>query len=100
MLLAAITSWASDAQPWEEASRPADSREVIRETTENEDIEIDIKDGWVYVTTSKPVTIRIFTILGQQITSETIPAGTKRIHIASRGIYILRAGTITRRITI
>ena len=71
-----------------------------REYIENEDIEINVKDGVVTVTTSKTVTIKIFTILGQMITSETIKPGTKKIHIESRGVYILKAGSITRRITI
>lgn len=99
-IAATLASYAGESRPWEDASRPNESREQIRDGIDGEEIEITVRDGWVYVTTQKPVTVKIFTILGQLITSETIRPGTKRIHISSRGIYILRAGTVTRRITI
>lgn len=99
-IIASLASYAGESQLWEDASRPNESREQIRDGIDGEEIEITVRDGWVYVTTPKPVTVKIFTILGQLITSETIRPGTKRIHISSRGIYILRAGTVTRRITI
>ena len=99
-ITATLASYAGESRPCEDASRPNESREQIRDGIDGEEIEITVRDGWVYVTTQKPVTVKIFTILGQLITSETIRPGTKRIHISSRGIYILRAGTVTRRITI
>ena len=99
-ITATLASYAGESRTWEDASRPNESREQIRDGIDGEEIEITVRDGWVYVTTQKPVTVKIFTILGQLITSETIRPGTKRIHISSRGIYILRAGTVTRRITI
>ena len=99
-ITATLASYAGESRPWEDASSPNESREQIRDGIDGEEIEITVRDGWVYVTTQKPVTVKIFTILGQLITSETIRPGTKRIHISSRGIYILRAGTVTRRITI
>lgn len=99
-LIAAFTAFAGETQPWEDALRPAENKEQVRDALDGDDIEVSVKDGWVYVTTQKPVNVKIFTILGQLITSETIRPGTKKIHISSRGIYILRAGAITRRITI
>lgn len=63
-------------------------------------LEVAVKDGYVYVTTSKPVTVKIFSILGQLISQKNIQPGTFRTHITSRGIYILKVGSITRRITI
>mgnify|MGYP004457212247 CR=1 FL=1 len=99
-ITATLASYAGESRPWEDASHPNESREQIRDGIDGEEMEITVRDGWVYVTTQKPVTVKIFTILGQLITSETIRPGTKRIHISSRGIYILRAGTVTRRITI
>lgn len=63
-------------------------------------IDITVKDGYVYVTTDKPVTVKIFSILGQLISQKTVQPGTWRTHITARGIYILKAGSVTRRITI
>lgn len=99
LITTTFAAYSGEAKPWEDTSRPND-KEQVRDGIDNEEVEITVHDGWVYVTTQKPVTVKIFTILGQLITSETIKPGTKRIHISSRGIYILRAGTLTRRITI
>ena len=57
-------------------------------------------DDYIYIHSDKPITVKLFSILGQLISQETVKAGTHRIHLKSRGIYILRAGTATRRITI
>ena len=55
---------------------------------------------YIYLWSDKPVTVKLFSILGQLISQETVKPGLHRIRLASRGIYILRAGTTTRRITI
>lgn len=95
LLSSAASIAASEVLPQDESSH-----NYSREYVENEDIEINVKDGVVTVTTSKTVTIKIFTILGQLITTETVKPGAKKFHIESRGIYILKAGSVTRRITI
>ena len=82
---------------WEEMQQEQ-SAQVER--AEMEQIEVSVKDGYVYINTPRNVTVKIFSILGQLISQEEIPAGTYRMRIASRGIYILKAGPVTRRITI
>lgn len=62
--------------------------------------EITVRDGYIYVTTNKAVTVKIFSILGQLISQKQIKPGTSRTRINSRGIYILKVGTVTKRITI
>ena len=89
-MLTALAAWCGPIK-WEEASRPRDNQARTQSV---------VKDGWVYVTASKIVTIRIFSILGQPIITETMQPGTYRLHLASRGIYILKVGAVTRRITI
>ena len=92
----AIALWAIAGQPsWTLTSAPAET-----EMTETEQIEVHTADQYVYISTPRPVTVKIFSILGQLISSQQIPAGTHRCRIDSRGIYILKAGPITRRITI
>lgn len=92
----------SAAQPTWEAAVPQSQVQVSAtvERGEQESIEIYTKDGYVYISTSQPVKVKIFSILGQLISQESVPVGTYRLRINSRGIYILKAGTITRRITI
>ncbi|MDE6081487.1 MAG: T9SS type A sorting domain-containing protein, partial [Muribaculaceae bacterium] len=98
VMLTAVAAWCGPVK-WEESSRPVDNQ-AVHQQVDSEGVEIMVKDGWVYVTASRPVTIRIFSILGQPIITETMQPGTYRLHLASRGIYILRVGSATRRITI
>lgn len=84
---------------WEEVSSPLPSVVQTLDNSETE-VAIAVADGYIYVTTEKQVTVKIFSILGQLICQETIKPGTHRIRLASRGIYILRAGATTRRITL
>lgn len=96
LVFLAISGSAVATKPsWEEMQQPASVERV-----EQEQIEIYTRDGYVYINTPQPVTVKIFSILGQLISQENVPAGTFRLRLASRGIYILKAGTITRRITI
>lgn len=97
MLLLATSMPLSAQKNWEEM----ESAQVVAErVAEGDVLEITVKDGYVYVTTSRPITVKIFSILGQLISQKTIPAGTSRTRITARGIYILKAGTVTKRVTI
>ena len=99
LLCAASAAFTSSAYGWEETPRRNIPQTEVQ-TIESEQIDIAVKDGWIYITTQKPIQIKIFNILGQIISSDTIQPGTHRIHMSSRGIYILRAGNVTRRVTI
>lgn len=89
---------ASSPKAWEEVSTsiPQNAQPVDIDSN----ISIAVIDDYIYIHSDKPITVKLFSILGQLISQETVKAGTHRIHLKSRGIYILRAGTATRRITI
>ena len=76
---------------WEEAAFP---RQAV------EEIEVVASGKYVYVASTQPVKVTILTVLGQPLTDVTLPAGSHRFHISTRGIYILRAGSLTFRIKI
>ena len=61
---------------------------------------ISVHDMYVYVEVDQPTSVKLFTILGQPVTQMQLPAGTSRFRVATRGIYILKIGSATRRITI
>lgn len=99
LMLATFYVAQAAAPKWEEVNNPP--QEVTAELTDTESTgHATVKDGYVYIYSPEPVTVKIFTILGQLISSEKIPSGTHRLKINSRGIYILKLGSITRRITI
>ncbi len=98
LAIVVISALGWNARAWEEADRVPQSTD--RSQVDNDGPEIVVSDGWIYVNTTRPITIKIYSILGQLIRQDSLPAGTFRLHMASRGIYILKAGAITRRITI
>ena len=57
-------------------------------------------DGYIYIYLERPTQVKLFSILGQPIATETLQAGVHRFRLTSRGIYLLRAGSTTRRITL
>lgn len=63
-------------------------------------VSVTVRDGYIYVTTAQPVTVRVMTILGQPISQHTLPEGTSRLKVSARGIYILKAGNRNHRVTI
>lgn len=91
----------SDAAPratWEEVTSPAPT--VVNNFDAEADVSVTVSDGFIYISSEKPVTVKIFSILGQLISQENLKPGMHRIKLDSRGIYILRAGSTTRRITL
>lgn len=99
LMLAATQAVTAAAPSWEQA-RGTEARE-LQDRSEGEQIDIRVKDGYLYITTNAEVSVKVFSILGQLISSQTVPVGTYRLHMPARGIYILKVGTtITRRVTV
>jgi len=67
---------------------------------QNEHVEVIVRDGLIYLITPRPTQVKLFTILGQTVAQDRLPAGTSRLRISGRGIYILKAGSFTCRVTI
>lgn len=86
---------ANAASAWERTGG-----KIQTERIEVEGADVRVSEGYVYVTTSRPTTVKVFSILGQLISQETIQPGISRFRLPSRGIYILKVGDITKRITI
>lgn len=89
---AARPGWEQVQSPQAVTSRNDDGNE--------ERVDVTVRDGYIYVTTPRPVTVRVMTILGQLISQQNLPEGTSRLKVTSRGIYILKAGSQTHRVTI
>lgn len=82
-------------------SANAPSSDPTDSVSDNEKVDVQIREGqWVYITTSKPLNIKVVTILGSPVAQETLQPGTYRLKITTKGIYILKTGTQTRRIVI
>ncbi len=99
-LLLTAPAEAMAATPVWETVQNAPQTQAAQESISEEHMEVVVREGYIYVTTTRPVTVRVMTILGQLISQKTLPEGTSRLKVASRGIYILKAGTQTHRVTI
>ena len=97
-VVAALTfgAIAAAAPKWEKVG--AAMTEMIDQSSDN--IEVKVIDGSIVLTVSQTTNVKLFTILGQLVAEQKIEAGTWRMPLSSRGIYILKAGSVTRRVTI
>lgn len=97
MLLSAPLE-AGAAQSLWEAHGPLTARDVER--VDDSGVELIVHDRAVILTLTRPMPVKVLTILGQPVGQETLPAGVHRLKLTTRGIYIVRVGQITRRVTV
>ena len=72
------------------------------DATDGDDSRVTVttRGGCIYVTVREPSQVRIYTILGQEVARRTLQPGTWRLRMPSRGIFLLKADGVTRRITV
>lgn len=88
---------AAPRQLWEEVSA---ERVEPQQSAEENGVDLTVRDGVVYLTVTRQTVVEVFTILGQPVGRQTLRPGIYRLHLTTRGIYVLRAGGMTRRITL
>lgn len=83
---------------WESTrtERAADAKQVMRTS----EVEVKVSSGVIFVTSARPVQVKVFSILGQLISQETIPAGTSRLQLGTHGIYIVKIGDLTCKVAL
>lgn len=92
MLLCAGIPAASIAKGWEQPKTVrTDTRTIVKDT----ETEIKAARGVIVITVNHPTQVKIFTILGQLISSEIIPAGSSQYVVSTHGVYIVKAGDLT-----
>ncbi len=101
---AAISALCHAASPrWEvvNSSAPYPSQTTeLRDDQPQEQLEVSVRDGFIYVTVARSSQVKVFTILGQLISQDTLQPGIHRLRINAKGIYILKTGSATRRVII
>ncbi|MDE6010728.1 MAG: T9SS type A sorting domain-containing protein [Muribaculaceae bacterium] len=100
-LLAAVMLMAAPmyaAPPkWETVkTENSEAKSVVKDT----DIEILTARGVIVVTASKPVQVKVYTILGQLVSRETLPAGTSQLTVQAHGVYIIKSGDLTCKVAL
>ncbi|MCC8114604.1 MAG: hypothetical protein LIP03_11580 [Bacteroidales bacterium] len=74
--------------------------EPTSEVVEADRVEVTVKDGYIYVSTPRAVTVKVLSIVGQLISEKNLEPGVARLKIGARGVYILKAGDATLRVSI
>lgn len=100
IMLSAIaggTSADAAVKGWESVkTERADAKTVIHET----ELEIKTASGVIIVNTDHAVQIRIFTILGRLVSSETVSAGRSQFQLPAHGVYIVKVGDLTCKVAV
>lgn len=100
ILALALSSLLSDAAArWEAVDAPDRMFTEMRSDPEAQ-TEIAVRDSFIYLATNRTVSVKVFTILGQLISQETLQTGIHRLPMSAKGIYIIKIGSSTRRVTI
>lgn len=63
------------------------------------DVEVKVAPGHLVVSSTQQLQIKVFTILGQLVSNETLPAGVNRLSL-SHGVYIVKVGDLTCKIAV
>ena len=94
--IAALLPFPSFAKGWEAVRTDVSG---LSSVAHDNDVEIRVSPGHVVVVASQPVQIKVFTILGQVVSNESLPAGTSRLPL-SHGVYIVKVGDLTCKIAV
>ncbi|MBD5189042.1 MAG: T9SS type A sorting domain-containing protein [Bacteroidales bacterium] len=99
LIVALITAApaAAASNKWETLkTERADAKTVVKET----ELEIKTASSTIIVTSNHNVQIKIFTILGRLLNSETLPPGTNQLTLPAHGVYIVKIGNITCKVAV
>lgn len=97
MLAASLLPLPARAKGWEPVKEDRiQGTSVVADT----EIEIQAGRGVIYVNSSKPVNIKIYTILGSRVADDNLAAGTYRFVVPTHGIYLVKAGELTCKVAV
>jgi hypothetical protein len=84
---------------WHETNREVQGKSLNDPRT-SDGVEIYGSNGVITIVTTKRITVRVYTILGQMISQATLQPGTSELRLGSRGIYLVRIANITQKVAI
>lgn len=85
------------AKGWESGkTERTDSRHIAREG----DVEIRAARDVIIVNTNHTVQIKVFTILGQMVSSETLGPGIHHFTVPAHGVYLIKVGDLTCKVAV
>ena len=79
---------------WRE-TRDVPGRSLV-DPRQTDGVEIYGSNGVITIRT----TVRVFTILGQNVSTATLNPGTSELRVGSRGIFIVKIGNLTQKVAL
>ena len=70
---------------------------VVSRTSE---IEVRTLRGTILVYTSRPTQVKVFSILGQLVSQESLPAGVSQLSLNTHGLFIVKIGDMTCKVAL
>ena len=103
LAVAATAVYGDNTEPprkpvWERIAVGKDANNTYSPDPERPDV--SVLRGVVYISVPDPVDAQVFTILGQPVARTRLQPGVTTLRLPTRGMYILRIGDLTRRISI
>ncbi len=99
LLAASLLSLNAAAAPrgWEVVkTERADVKTVARDS----DIEVKAASGIIIVTSGHHTPIKVFTILGRLVNSDTLAPGKSMLQLPAHGVYIVKIGDLTCKVAV
>ena len=75
-------------------------RSDLKSVAKDGDIEIKVAKGVVVISSPRPLAVKVYSILGQLISKENLPAGTSQFSVQAHGVYIIRTGDLTCKVAL
>ena len=82
---------------WEQNKVDTEDTKIVAKDAE---VEIRTASGSIVVVSAKPVQIKVYTILGQLISRENLPAGRSQLNVQAHGVYIIKTGDLTCKVAL
>lgn len=94
---AGTVSSVAASRGWEQQrTERSDARSAVKWS----EVEVKTVRGAILITTTSRVQIKVFTILGQLISSETLTPGIWQLNMPAHGVYIVKANDLTCKVAV
>lgn len=97
-VLLLLLPWGAMARNWDIARIDAvpEARMVVRQG----DVEIRSGRSVIYIVTSKPVQVKVYSILGHLVAQSSLQTGSYRMTLNNHGVYLIKIGDLTCKVAV
>lgn len=96
MLLSSAPAFAAPAK-WE---TPKTERTDVKTVVKDSETEIKVARGVIVIQSNRPTQVKVYTILGQLVSRETLPAGQSQLSLSTHGVYIIKTPELTCKVAL